>query len=79
MVTLLAGSRFNEATQALRVPAGTWQGARLSPTHATEHGWALVSCDMTPAWSETGFVPGARKSLLVQFPAAGLSIRSLTR
>ena len=61
----------------LCVPRGVWQGARLASP--IRHGWALVSCTMTPGWSETGFTLGERTALLRDFPRSADSITALTR
>lgn len=79
VVTSLGHPDIPQTAQSLRVPAGMWQGARLSPSHSPRHGWALISCLMTPAWSETGFTLGGRELLLEQFPSASASILALTR
>ncbi len=62
----------------LVVPAGAWQAARLAPGPG-QHGWALLTCTMAPAWDEKGFELGRRGELVRQFPAAADLIAALTR
>lgn len=61
----------------LVVPAGNWQAARLTP--GGRHGWALVTCTLTPAWAAAGFELGRRAALTRKFPAAAGIIAALTR
>jgi predicted cupin superfamily sugar epimerase len=61
----------------LSVPAGTCQGARLTST--AHHGWALVSCTMSPGWDENGFELCSRASVAAQFPAHAALISAFTR
>lgn len=63
------------------VPAGVWQGTRLAPAAAgaAVHGFALVSCIVSPPWDERGFTLGARRALTREFPAAAAPIAALTR
>lgn len=55
--------------QAL-VPAGSWQGARLSggPHVPAEDAWALVSCVVSPGFDFADFEMGERDALLAAFP-----------
>ena len=77
------GSDLGKAHQAqLIVPGEVWQGARLAPTESSkrnQHGWALVSCVMAPAWDEREFTLGQRADLVEEFPEAENWIRALTR
>jgi len=43
------------------------------------HGWALLSCTVTPAWDDADFVLGDRAALAHAFPAATTHIYALTR
>ncbi len=63
------------------VPAGVWQGTRLAPAAAgaAVHGFALVSCIVSPPWDERGFTLGARGDLAREFPTAAAQIAALTR
>ncbi len=61
----------------VRVPAGVWQGARLAV--GGRHGWALVGCTCTPAWTAAGSEIADRAALLARYPAAAALIRALTR
>ena len=58
------------------VPGGVWQGARLA---AAQHGYALVSCIVSPPWAPSGFTLGMRAELARAFPAHGAWIARLTR
>lgn len=60
----------------LVVPAGVWQGARLADDR---HGYALLSCTVSPPWDENGFELGDRALLQEQFSSAHALIRALTR
>ena len=61
----------------VRVPAGVWQGARLVP--GGRHGWALVGCTCTPAWTAAGAEFAGRAEFVAQFPRSAELIRALTR
>ena len=61
------------------VPAGTWQGARLSGEDGIARGWALFSCTVSPAWDEREFELGEREALLREFPSHAAAVRALTR
>jgi uncharacterized protein len=61
----------------LIVPSGTWQGARLAEDGT--HGWALLSCTMSPGWEESGFELASRKNLEAAFPDDFRLISLLTR
>ncbi len=61
----------------LRVPGGTWQGARLA--EGASRGWALLSCTMAPAWDEREFELGQRESLAKDYPSVLPQIHALTR
>jgi predicted cupin superfamily sugar epimerase len=63
----------------VRVPAGSWQGARLDPAFPPHHGYALFSCTMAPPWAESGCTFGARADLQRAFPAAATLVAALTR
>lgn len=81
-VTILGSNPGRAHQPQLIVPGGVWQGARLAPTETTktnQHGWALVSCVMAPAWDEREFNLGRRADLLGEFPEAERWIRALTR
>lgn len=62
----------------LAVPGGVWQGARLKKGPQS-HGWALLGCTVTPAWSEAEFELGERAALTREFPGAAQWIGALTR
>ena len=55
--------------QAL-VPAGSWQGARLSggPHLPADYAWSLVSCVVTPGFDFADFEMGEREALLAAYP-----------
>lgn len=79
-VTTLAApdTALTVATAAhVAVAPGVWQGARLRAPAA--HGWSLVSCIVTPAWSDADFLLGDRDSLVRDFPSARDWIVALTR
>ena len=78
-VTGLGGDAPGARRRSVVVPAGIWQGARLAARRPEPRGWALLSCTMTPAWEERGFVLGERGSLRREFPAAARWVRALTR
>jgi predicted cupin superfamily sugar epimerase len=61
----------------LTVPSGVWQGARLPPN--ARHGWALLSCTMSPGWDDSGFELAARDTLHALYPAHSELISALTR
>ena len=57
------------------VPAGVWQGTRLS-----EGGrWALVSCVVAPEFRWSGFTLGDRAELTARYPDFAQEIGRLTR
>lgn len=70
-------TRLAAAGDAVTVPGGVWQGARL--TEPAARGWALLTCTMEPAWAEEEFELGERNSLAREFPAAAARIAALTR
>ncbi|ATC63747.1 cupin [Nibricoccus aquaticus] len=61
----------------LSIPSGIWQGARLAQN--ARLGWALLSCTMSPGWTDSGFELAARPALHSQYPAHMALISSLTR
>lgn len=63
-------------TPQITVPKNAWQGARLADP---AHGWALLSCSLTPGWDERDFELGDRRALLAQFPGQEGLITALTR
>jgi predicted cupin superfamily sugar epimerase len=65
--------------QAL-VPAGSWQGARLTggPHLPTRYAWALVSCVVTPGFDFADFELADRDALLAEHPQHADLIRELT-
>jgi predicted cupin superfamily sugar epimerase len=64
--------------QAL-VPAGSWQGARLTgPRLPADSAWALVSCLVTPGFDFADFELGDRDALLAAHPEHADLIRELT-
>lgn len=70
-------TRLNEPSDAVTVPGGVWQGARLAAPAV--HGWALLRCTMEPAWAEEEFELGKCNQLTGKFPAAAARIAALTR
>ncbi len=62
------------------VPAGSWQGARLAggPHLSAGHGWALVSCVVTPGFDFADFEVGERAALVAAYPQHGEVIEQLT-
>jgi len=50
-----------------------------APSAPSRHGWALVTCIVTPAWSDADFILGDRTTLLRDFPSARDWIVALTR
>lgn len=69
---LLGGQRVQKL-----VPAGTWQGSRL--TEGLDQAWALLGTTMTPAWDPEDFELGRRDLLVRDYPLHGALIRALTR
>lgn len=61
------------------VPAGEWQGARISPGIRRPLGWALFGCTVSPAWDEREFELGSPEALTRDFPKHSKAIRALTR
>ncbi len=61
----------------LTVPAGSWQGARLAQNPRL--GWALLTCTMSPGWTDSGFELGSRADLHALYPAHMSLISALTR
>jgi len=76
-INILGNDPTAEEIPQLLVPAGTCQGARLTST--AHHGWALVSCTMTPGWDENGFDLAHRSSFTALFPKNADLILALTR
>lgn len=73
---------LNGQVPQLVVPAGTWQGARLSIGWVSlqpPRGWALLGCTLAPPWTEETFELGERELLLREFPREETLIRALTR
>lgn len=62
------------------VPRGVWQGTRpvMNPKNHV-FGWSLVSCIMSPGWSDEGFELGNPSALSREFPSWESMIRQLTR
>ena len=84
IVTVLGANFAGGQTPQLIVRGGAWQGAHLSQQATagsadTQHGWALMSCTMAPAWDETEFELGDRGALLRDFSEAAPWIFRLTR
>lgn len=79
-VRLGPGAADGESPQ-VHVPAGTLQGARLDPaaSDGRAHGWALVSCVVSPPWTEAGSTLPSRVDLLRAWPAHAPIIGALTR
>ena len=65
--------------QAL-VPAGSWQGARLAggPHLPADYAWALVSCIVTPGFTDEDFELGEPDALLAEHPRHAELIRDFT-
>ena len=65
------------------VPRGTWQAARLARSAvnltAPSHGYALLSCTVSPPWDPNGFELGPRERLCREFPADAALVTALTR
>lgn len=61
------------------VPAGTWQGARLDPSVATEYDYSLLGCTVSPPWDARSFTLGERDALTRAFPGHATLILALTR
>jgi len=61
----------------LTVPSGVWQGARLAQN--ARLGWALLSCTMSPGWTDSGFELASRPALHERYPAHITLISALTR
>lgn len=59
----------------LRVPAGTWQGARPDG----DIGWSLVSCTCVPGFVWSDFQLGKAIDLVGRYPGKESLIHSLTR
>jgi predicted cupin superfamily sugar epimerase len=60
----------------LVVPAGVWQGARLT---AQLSGWALLGCTLAPPWDERDFELGDGQALVREFPEHAGLVRALVR
>ena len=58
-----------------RIPAGSWQSARL----ATGGTWALGGCAVSPGFEYDDFEMPLRSELLERYPAHEATIRNLTR
>lgn len=69
-----ADSRRGEVREH-RIPAGTWQGARL----VAGGGWALVTCVTEPEFEWDGFELGDRAALQAEWPRWAAEIAALTR
>jgi uncharacterized protein len=67
---LSPGDRLQQA-----VPAGVWQGARVTAGGA----WSLVSCVVVPGFHWDDFELGERAKLQAEFPRVRDLIRQLTR
>jgi predicted cupin superfamily sugar epimerase len=61
------------------VPAGTWQGARLTTSERTCHGFALLGCTVSPPWEDDCSTLGVRAELIRTHPAHAELIHALTR
>lgn len=68
------GGRPGEVREQ-RVPAGTWQGARV----AAGGRWALVTCVTEPEFEWAGFELGERAALQAGWPRWAAAIAALTR
>jgi len=58
------------------MPEGRGVSAASVPAR---HGWSLITCVVTPAWSDADFTLGDRSALLREFPSARDWILALTR
>jgi len=69
-----------EATPQALVPAGRWQGARLSggPHLPATRAWALVSCIVSPGFEYEDFELGEREALLAAFPQHAEIVKAFT-
>jgi hypothetical protein len=70
-----AGAR-SDAAPAARVPAGTWQAARVTRPAAAD--WALVSCVVTPGFDYADFTLGRREVLAAGWPHVAALVKELT-
>ncbi len=57
------------------LPAGTWFAAHV----VAAHGYALVGCDVAPAFDFANFEIGSRTTLLGEFPEHARLIERFTR
>jgi hypothetical protein len=57
------------------VPAGVWQGARMTG----QGRWALLGCTVAPGFEFEDFELGKREALVRAYPGFAEMIRSLTR
>jgi len=73
VVTLGPDLRAGAAPQAV-VPAGVWQGARLTPGGAV----ALLGCTVAPGFEFADYEHGSRTALLRGWPAHADMIAALT-
>jgi uncharacterized protein len=79
-VTLLGPDVAGGHAPQVVVPAGEWQGARISqPGAPGARGWTLFGCTLSPAWDEREFELGRREALVAEFPAHAGLVRALTR
>jgi hypothetical protein len=70
-VVLGAAEGRGDALPSARVPAGTWQAARVVGPTALD--WALVSCVVTPGFDYADFELGRRAVLAAGAPASSRS------
>ena len=59
------------------IDAGLWQGSALAK--GAKHGWALISCTMSPGFEWSEFELGERAELQKGFPEYAKRIEALTR
>ena len=72
--TVLGSNILKGETPQHLVPAGTWQGSRL-----TEGGdWALLGTTMCPGYTEDEYEQGSPEYLLNKYPSAEKEISELT-
>jgi hypothetical protein len=64
------------ALPAARVPADTWQAARVTSPAAAD--WALASCIVTPGFDYADFALGRREVLAAGWPKVAALVEELT-
>jgi uncharacterized protein len=73
-----------DARQMARVPAHTWQAARLAPAAPSapptpgDRRWSLVSCVVTPGFEYEDFVMAETAALQRAFPGEAALVAALT-